>query len=427
MKSVRITNNLNNKTGNNEERLDYNDIYNSFKVNFQLNSTYEISFTATYTEQYKDAYNMLKMGQGIWYDGREYYIQQLESGLDENGLATMQVTAHAILIDLMKNVRIDPKQPTEDDPEVSGDNSSDSSDSSSSSDDSSDGSDNPQIGTVVKKTDEQQTHSLQELLDQFFKNNDQGITYELHGNFPKLAIECSGSLYEWLGSNLASFGAYYIPHNYVLKIYDLDSLKIPTDIQMRYLNNVTNVDIQSDGNSFYNDFDVYGGKMEKDITTGGSGNGVNEPVNGDWTPVIQNAASLVGEHLSQADINLVLAQINLESSGREDAKGGTDGLSDGPAMGLLQFKQGTFNYYCRPPYTNIWHGLDQIIALFNVPNWRNQITGHSGWSPHGTPISKAPIQAQQTSSSAGANNIVSFCRSFVGKVPYVWGGSSTSG
>lgn len=226
MKSVRITNNLNNKTGNNEERLDYNDMYNSFKVNFQLNSTYEISFTATYTEQYKDAYNMLKMGQGIWYDGREYYIQQLESGLDENGLATMQVTAHAILIDLMKNVRIDPKQPTEDDPEVSGDNSSDSSDSSSSSDDSSDGSDNPQIGTVVKKTDEQQTHSLQELLDQFFKNNDQGITYELHGNFPKLAIECSGSLYEWLGSNLASFGAYYIPHNYVLKIYDLADCKI---------------------------------------------------------------------------------------------------------------------------------------------------------------------------------------------------------
>lgn len=428
MKSVRITNNLNNKTGNNEERLDYNDMYNSFKVNFQLNSTYEISFTATYTEQYKDAYNMLKMGQGIWYDGREYYIQQLESGLDENGLATMQVTAHAILIDLMKNVRIDPKQPTEDDPEVSGDNSSDSSDSSSSSDDSSDGSDNPQIGTVVKKTDEQQTHSLQELLDQFFKNNDQGITYELHGNFPKLAIECSGSLYEWLGSNLASFGAYYIPHNYVLKIYDLDSLKIPTDIRMRYLNNVTNVDIQSDGNSFYNDFDVYGGKMEKDITTGGSGNGVNEPVNGDWTPVIQNAASLVGEHLSQADINLVLAQINLESSGREDAKGGTDGLSDGPAMGLLQFKQGTFNYYCRPPYTNIWHGLDQIIALFNVPNWRNQITGRHGWSPTGAPVSKATIQAQPTTSSTvGANDIVSFCRSFVGKVPYVWGGSTTSG
>ena len=188
---------------------------------------------------------------------------------------------------------------------------------------------------------------------------------------------------------------------------------------MRYLNNVTNVDIQSDGNDFYNDFDVYGGKMEKDITTAGSGNGVNEPVNGDWTPVIQNAAGLVGEHLSQSDISLVLAQINLESGGNESILGGDDGLSDGRATGLLQFKPGTFNYYCRPPYTTITHGLDQIIALFNVPNWRSQITGRHGWSPHGAPVSKATIQVQQSSSTAGANNIVSFCRSFVGKVPYV--------
>ena len=416
-RSVEITNNLNNKNGDTEERLDFNDMYNSFKINLQLNSAYEISFTATYTQQYKDAYNMLKMGRGIWYDGREYYINQLENGFDENGLATKQITAHAILIDLMKNVRLDPKQPTEDSPEVSGDSSSDSSDSD----------DSQQTGTVVKKTDEQETHSLQELLDKFFKDNDQGISYELHGNFPKQAIDCSGSLYEWLGNNLTSFGAYYVPHNYVLKIYDLESLKLPTDVQLRYLHNVTSVDIQSDGNDFYNDFDVYGGKMEKDITTAGSGNGVNEPVNGDWTPVIQNAASLVGEHLSQSDISLVLAQINLESSGRENAKGGDDGLSDGIAMGLLQFKQGTFNYYCRPPYTNIWHGLDQIIALFNVPNWRSQITGRHGWSPHGAPVSKSPIQAQQASSTAGVNNIVSFCRSFVGKVPYVWGGSTTSG
>ena len=111
---VEITNNLNNKSGDTEERLDFNDMYNSFKINLQLNSAYEISFTATYTQQYKDAYNMLKMGQGIWYDGREYYITQLENGFDENGLATKQVTAHAILIDLMKNVRLDPKQPTED-------------------------------------------------------------------------------------------------------------------------------------------------------------------------------------------------------------------------------------------------------------------------------------------------------------------------
>lgn len=417
---VVITNNLNNKNGDVSEKLDWNDMYNSFRINVQLNSTYQISFTATRTNQYKEAFDMLQPGCGIWFQNQEYYIKQREFSLDENGFLTVQVTATAMLIDLMKNVRIDPKQPTEDSPDVSGGDSSSDSDSD----------DKQQIGTVIKQTDKQQTYTLQNRLDQFFNNNDQGIKYELHGNFPEVAVDCSGSLYEWLGSNLTSFGAYYIPDNYVLKIYDLASLQHPSDKEYRYLHNVTSVDIQQDTNSMYNDFDVFGGKMEKDITTGagGVGNGVNEPVNGDWTPVIKNAAGLVGENLSQADINLVLAQINLESGGNETILGGTDGLADGRATGLLQYKPGTFNYYCRPPYTNIMHGLDQIIALFNVPGWRNQITGRHGWSPHGAPVSKAPIQQQpQQQTGAGANQIVDFCKSFVGKVPYVWGGSTTAG
>lgn len=419
MKSyVVVTDSINNKGGSKAEKLDWNDMYNSFKVNIQLNSAYQISFTVTRTNQYKDAFNMLQLGHGIWFQGQEYFIKQRELGLDENGCLTAQITATAILIDFMKNIRLDPKQPTEDDPDVSGGDSS----SDSSSDDS------QQIGTVVKPTDQQQTYSLQNRLDQFFNNNDQGISYELHGNFPQIVVDCSGSLYEWLGNNLALFGAYYVPDNFVLKIYDLQSLQHSSGKEYRYLHNVTSLDIQQDTSSMYNDFDVFGGKMEKDITTGASGvgNGVSEAVNGDWTPVIKNAAGLVGENLSQADINLVLAQINLESSGRENAQGGTDGLSDGPALGLLQFKQDTFNYYCRPPYTNIMHGLDQIIALFNVPGWRNQITGQHGWSPQGAPVSKAPIQAQASAGNA-ANQIVDYCRSFVGKVPYVWGGSSPSG
>src|SRR5699024_9072867 len=100
---------------------------------------------------------------------------------DENGLPTMQVTANALLIDMMKNVRIDPKQPTEDNPDTSGNSSSNSGDSG-----------DPQPGVVVKRTDEQQTYSLQDRLDQFFNNNDQGIKYELHGNFPNVAVDCTG-------------------------------------------------------------------------------------------------------------------------------------------------------------------------------------------------------------------------------------------
>ncbi|MBD7894546.1 phage tail protein [Limosilactobacillus sp. Sa3CUN2] len=264
MKLLEITNNLNNQTDTMAEPFDWNDLFNSFQVNFQINSAYEISFTATYTEQYKYAFNMLKMKRYLWYKDQYYVIQQLEEGLDDNGLPTMHVTANAMLIDLMKNVRLDKKQPTEGNPDVSGNDSSDSSD---------DKSDQQQPAEVIKKTDEQQTYTLQNRLDQFFNGNDQGIKYELHGDFPQAAVDCTGSLYEWLGQNLVTFGAYYIPNNFVLEIYDLPSLKRPTDQVFYYMNNTTNVNIQMDGNDMVNECDVYGGKMEKDINGGAGGGG----------------------------------------------------------------------------------------------------------------------------------------------------------
>lgn len=368
-------------------RIDYNDLANSFKRNFKLNSNYEITFTLTYTEQYKDVYNAAKSKCGVWYNGQFYNIQSREPGINEYGLTTMKVTCTHDLIDRMKNIRIDDQQPTEDNPQITSNGASTGNPNNS----------QPQAGVVVKKTAEKQLVSLNDCLHKFIDNNDQSVNFELHGTFPSLAVECKGSLYDWLNQNAKTFNAYIILDWLTIKIYDYPSLKNKTGKSFRYMHNMTSADVQENVRDLVNDCWVYGGKMEKDITTvggGDGGNGVNEPQNGDWTPVIQNAASLVGEHLSQGDINLILAQINLESSGREDAKGGDDGLSDGIAKGLLQFKQRTFDYYSRPPYTDIWHGLDQLVALMNVPNWRNQITGHSGWSPHGAPLSKDTIKQQ---------------------------------
>lgn len=280
---LQITNNLNNKGGDVEEYLDLNDLRDTFKINIQLNSAYEISFTATYTTQYKEAHDLLQPKRGIWFNDQEYYIQQLNNTTDENGLDQLQVTATAMLIDLMKNVRIDPAEPTEDHPETSDDKSDNSDD---------DQQQDPAPGTItVKKTDEQQTYTLQDRLDQFFKNNDQGIKYELHGNFPQAAVDCQGSLYEWLGSNLATFGAYYVPDNYVLKIYDIASLRRKTDHEFRYLHNTSTINLQTDATSMVNCCEVYGGKMEKDITSGGGGGGgdldsvegfAKSPINADF-------------------------------------------------------------------------------------------------------------------------------------------------
>ena len=394
---VGITNGLNNHSDDVMEYVDFNDLYNSFKINWQVSSTFEISFTMTYTDQYKDVFNLAQMKRYIWFNRNLYTIQQLTKGLDENGLPTLQITANHALIDQMKNIRLDPKEPTVDNPDVSGSGDS-GDDSGDSGDDSDDDSDNQQPGTTVtvKQTDVQQAYKLEDQLHKFIDNNNAGVKLDIKGSFPQMPAEATGSLFEWLGSNIASYGAFWYPSGQAtLVVRDLPSFQNRTDNVFRYLNNMTTANLQSDGNDLVNDCWVYGGKVEKDITSvSAGGNGVSEPVNGDWTPVIKNAAGLVGEKLSQADIDLIKAQINLESSGREDAKGGDDGLSDGIAMGLLQFKQGTFNYYCRPPYTNIWHGLDQLIALMNVPNWRNQITGRHGWSPSGAPVSKATITAQ---------------------------------
>lgn len=147
--------------------------------------------------------------------------------------------------------------------------------------------------------------------------------------------------------------------------------------------------------------------------------GPTEPVNGDWGPVIKHAARLMNVQIDDSGVNLVKAQINLESSGNEKALGGDDGLSDGRASGLLQFKPGTFNHYALNGHKDIWKGFDQLLAFFNIPNALSQITGTHGWSPSGSPrYTNVPNKEV----SGGAKKLQDTARKYLG-VPYVWGGA----
>lgn len=147
--------------------------------------------------------------------------------------------------------------------------------------------------------------------------------------------------------------------------------------------------------------------------------GPTEPVNGDWGPVIKHAARLMNVNIDDGGVNLVKAQINLESSGNEKALGGDDGLSDGRASGLLQFKPGTFNHYALNGHKDIWKGFDQLLAFFNIPNALSQITGTHGWSPSGTP---RYTDVPNKEVSGGAKKLQDTARKYLG-VPYVWGGA----
>ena len=147
--------------------------------------------------------------------------------------------------------------------------------------------------------------------------------------------------------------------------------------------------------------------------------GPTEPVNGDWGPVIKHAARLMNVNIDDGGVNLVKAQIRLESSGNEKALGGDDGLSDGRASGLLQFKPGTFNHYALNGHKDIWKGFDQLLAFFNIPNALSQITGTHGWSPSGSP---RYTDVPNKEVSGGAKKLQDAARKYLG-VPYVWGGA----
>lgn len=243
-------------------RVNYADLVDSFDINLQISNNYEISFTMTYVEEYKDAFNAAKAKGIVFYNNSRFTIQQADTEINSQGLLTLKVTANNELIDKMKNLRLDKKEPTEDNPETSGGTAAGGQDNNQ---------DKPEI--TIKKTAEKKTYPLKDRLDQFFNNNDQGIKYELRGNFPEVAVDCDGSLYEWLGSHLKDFSAYWWPDGDTLVISDLPSMQKKTGQAFRYQYNVTNAQVQLDANNIVNDCMVYGGKMEKDITSGGPGGG----------------------------------------------------------------------------------------------------------------------------------------------------------
>ena len=100
-----------------------------------------------------------------------------------------------------------------------------------------------------------------------------------------------------------------------------------------------------------------------------------------WRPFIRRAARMEGINLTSTMMNKMLTQINTETGGDPSKIGGTDGLADGHATGLLQFKPGTFRSWIWHGHSNIMNGFDQILAAFNAL----QHGGEGGWANFGIP------------------------------------------
>lgn len=84
-----------------------------------------------------------------------------------------------------------------------------------------------------------------------------------------------------------------------------------------------------------------------------------------WRPYVERALAMLGLSTSEGMVNKVLSQIQTESGGNPNAIGGTDGLPDGVATGLMQVKTKTFNAYALPGHHNIMNGFDNILAGLN--------------------------------------------------------------
>lgn len=108
-----------------------------------------------------------------------------------------------------------------------------------------------------------------------------------------------------------------------------------------------------------------------------------------WRPTIKRAASMLHVDLKDWQINNLLKQIQTESGGNPKIRQQIwdINMANGtPAQGLLQFVPSTFNSYAVAGHTDIYNGLDQILAAIRRLNamgtWNYIGKGH-GWATGG--------------------------------------------
>ncbi|MCR1889632.1 phage tail protein [Ligilactobacillus murinus] len=112
---------------------------------------------------------------------------------------------------------------------------------------------------------------------------------------------------------------------------------------------------------------------------------VTEPINGDWTSVVQHAAKLMKVELTGDSLNVILSRIKQESGGDQTIVNNWDSNAQAghPTIGLLQYRQDTFDYWAITGYQDIRKGFHQLLALFNDTNWLRDISVSGGWGPTG--------------------------------------------
>lgn len=105
-----------------------------------------------------------------------------------------------------------------------------------------------------------------------------------------------------------------------------------------------------------------------------------------WISYIKRAAHQMHTNVTQSDVDKIVSMIQGESGGNAKVRQQIDDINSRaghPAQGLLQFIPTTFAAFAAPGHTKILNGYDQLLALFNDSNWKNDIHYGGGWGPTG--------------------------------------------
>lgn len=215
--------------------------------------------------------------------------------------------------------------------------------------------------------------------------------------------------------------------------YDLEALGAREDIKRLSEQNrvgrieITKLKAENEGlrqanDSLRHDLQVIAG------SGGAAPSGQTQPINGDWSGVIRNAAKVMQVNdLTDSDVKRILDLINNESGGDQTVTQtvwDVNMANGNPAQGLLQYIPSTFRSYSLEGHTSILSGYDQLLAFFNNKNWRSDI--HiPGWGPTGSRrYDKIPVITPTYTD--GAARLRSEARKYLG-VKYVYGGGRPIG
>lgn len=409
----------------------------SISVTWQLNQFYEASLTVW--DDGSEAFNMVAVQNSIIIDGQEFVIKQVEPDYS-GGITTYSVSLIHLFYEIANSTRMYNGNSIRwkrwdgqiINPNASEGRTVDQIDLTKSNDDSSTTSSTNETLTSV---------TLDRLLDLFGTYNIYGHDkIHLHGDFPQESVNINQDLETsdvWSLITSTWSDLYIIPNNGEVDLYTEKEFFKDHGNRIDYLHDTEDITLTYDTTTLTNAARLIGATYEvvtgSDSSDGGatSSEGAGaEPVNGDWTPVIKLAAYMMDVSITDANIQTIKAQIQLESSGNEKAVQGVWDINmanGNPAKGLLQFIPQTFMTYAVEGYTNIFKGLDQLLAFFNIPGAVNQITGTHGWSPQGAKRMNAPAHpangqsGTSSSSTSKAQEVINYAKQNVGK-PYVWGG-----